>query len=52
MSSIPCRSSLLYVRQQVQRRSLSEEALMAAAASACLGFGSVFLLLWCGVYLG
>lgn len=35
-----------------QRRSLAQEAALAAGASAGLACGTVFLLLSCGVYLG
>ena len=49
---------MFYVQQELElagacrRRSLGQEAALAAAASACLGFGTVIFLLWCGVYLG
>lgn len=48
------RSAAFYVREEIGggRRSLAREAALAAAAAVCLGFGAVFLLLWCGVFLG
>lgn len=47
-------SAAFYVREEIggRRRSLAQEAALAALAASCLGFGTVFLLLWCGVYLG
>jgi hypothetical protein len=54
----PACSAMFYVQQELElagacrRRSLGQEAALAAAASACLGFGTVIFLLWCGVYLG
>ncbi|EFN50999.1 hypothetical protein CHLNCDRAFT_141519 [Chlorella variabilis] len=47
-------SALFYVREQIggRRVSMAEEAALAGAAAACLGFGTLFLLLWCGVYVG
>ncbi|KAI3424421.1 hypothetical protein D9Q98_009973 [Chlorella vulgaris] len=47
-------STLFYVREQLggRRVSLAQEAMLAAAAAGSLGFGTLFLLLWCGVYLG
>ena len=35
-----------------RRRGAAEEALLAGVAATCLGFGTIFLLLACGVYLG
>jgi hypothetical protein len=45
---------LFYALEQLrgQRASVVEEAALACTAACCLGFGMLFLLLWCGVYLG
>ncbi|KAL4431367.1 hypothetical protein ABPG75_006623 [Micractinium tetrahymenae] len=47
-------SAAFYMREAIggRKRSLAQEAALATAAAGCLGFGTVFLLLWCGVYLG
>lgn len=52
----PCSGSF-FVREELStgrqlRRGLADEALLAGVAASCLGFGTVFLLLACGVYLG
>lgn len=50
-------SGSFFVREELStgrqlRRGLAGEALLAGVAASCLGFGTVFLLLACGVYLG
>ncbi|KAI7837761.1 hypothetical protein COHA_008392 [Chlorella ohadii] len=48
-------SGSFFVREELstgRRRGLPEEVMLAGVAATCLGFGTVFLLLACGVYLG
>uniref|UniRef100_A0A1I7UFX8 Dolichyl-diphosphooligosaccharide-protein glycosyltransferase subunit TMEM258 n=2 Tax=Caenorhabditis tropicalis TaxID=1561998 RepID=A0A1I7UFX8_9PELO len=43
--------TMLQVTSTKYNRNLVKEILMAATSSVFLGFGSVFLLLWVGIYV-